>query len=226
MNLSNTNWLTMSSIDDDENDILNGLMDINLEQQISALLGIPQLDVVLTDRSSLLLSCVPDSQFQIIFATNGRYLLDHCPYIFTIESIADCQPVFKQTNAHFSFTNVDWELFCHEITTTPFTPYCYSNVDEQLKQWYDWIFQKIEKLVQKRTDHRSSLPPWVQPPTSHKPKQLNTLKLKAKRHPNHQTSAKIEQLQLEVNSMLFDDKDLFEEETFATRIFSAIYKDF
>ena len=48
------------------------------------------------------------------------------------------------------------------------TPYCYSNNDELVTQWYNWLQEIIDTHIPRVTYHRAQLPPWVTPPTKSK----------------------------------------------------------
>ena len=65
-----------------------------------------------------------------------------------------------------AFNKVDWVKFNEDILSTPFLPYCYSNVNCLLYQWYNWIKEKIERLVPRVTKYRASLKPWISRETS------------------------------------------------------------
>ena len=75
-----------------------------------------------------------------------------------------------------AFNRADWTTINQEIKDKPFIPYCYSNVNELLRQWYAWLWDQIKNNVPKVTSHRSTLPPWVTPSTSHVLKRVQTLK--------------------------------------------------
>ena len=57
---------------------------------------------------------------------------------------------------------------------SPFSPYCWSDLNMLVKQWYEWIDTLLAKCVSKRTTHRSNLAPWITPTISNLIKQLET----------------------------------------------------
>ena len=64
------------------------------------------------------------------------------------------------------------------IGKDPFKGICWSNPNVLTNQWYDWIREKIDLAVPKRTKHRASLAPWITPSTSNLLKKLGTAKNK------------------------------------------------
>ena len=61
---------------------------------------------------------------------------------------------FIDENAKFH-----WFLGVWKIARCPFNPYCYSNVNELLKQWYEEFNRLFDQNVPRVTQHRSQLPP-------------------------------------------------------------------
>ena len=58
-----------------------------------------------------------------------------------------------------AFNRADWTTLNQEIKDKPFIPYCYNNVNELLRQWYAWLWDKTNNHVHKVTSHRSTSPP-------------------------------------------------------------------
>ena len=48
-----------------------------------------------------------------------------------------------------AFNRADWTTTNQEIKDKPFVPYCYSYVNELLRQWYAWLWDKIKNNVPK-----------------------------------------------------------------------------
>ena len=99
---------------------------------------------------------------------------DHNAYSATINREASIKEI--NTGESLAFSRADWTIRNQEIKDKLFIPYCYSNVNELLHQWYAWLWDKIKNNVSKVTSHRSTLPPWVTPSTSHRQKRVQTLK--------------------------------------------------
>ena len=76
----------------------------------------------------------------------------------------------------FAFKRADWKKLNQAIEEKAFKPFCFSNVDALLNQWYIWTRQHINNHIPKVTKHRAALPPWYSKETSHMMKQLNTKK--------------------------------------------------
>ena len=76
----------------------------------------------------------------------------------------------------FSFNKIEWNKLNGIIIENPFNPYCYSNVDELVKQWYKWLEEILTKNIPKTTKHRARLPAWVKNETSHLMKTIMNLK--------------------------------------------------
>ena len=63
-----------------------------------------------------------------------------------------------------------------KLKAEPFNPYCYSNVDKIVAQWYDWLNSFMEASFPRVKKHRTQLPPWITPPNSHLLEKLKTAK--------------------------------------------------
>ena len=74
----------------------------------------------------------------------------------------------------FSYCNGDYDLLNEQILENSFDTYCWSNVNEILNHWYNWLSSLIKKCIPKRTKHRSSLPQWISQSTSNLIKLLHT----------------------------------------------------
>ena len=122
-----------------------------------------------------------------------------------------------------AFNKVDRVKFNEDILSTPFSPNCYSNVNCLLYQWYNWINEKIERLVPRVTKHRASLKPWISRETSHKIKKLNSLKRKLVT-PNLSKLLKIKKFEKEIKMSAVNDLKIIEAKNFQTRCFSHIQK--
>ena len=126
-------------------------------------------------------------------------MLSYYAYSATINMEASIKEINKGES--LVFNRADWTTTNQEIKDKPFVPYCYSNVTELLRHWYAWLWDKIKNNVPKVTSHRSTLPPWVTPSTSHMLKRVQTLKRridrqnkptlnKPKRYPKTQKTGK------------------------------------
>ena len=98
------------------------------------------------------------------------------------------------------------------IVEHPFTPYCYSNIDELVTQWYNWLQEIIDTNIPRVSYHRAQLPPWVTPPTSHQIKTLNTMKRKYERKPN--LSPLENEKEKDIKDRMLSDQTAYEEKIF------------
>ena len=89
--------------------------------------------------------------------------------------------------------------------------------------WYNWIKEKIERLVPRVTKHIASLNSWISRETSHKIKKLNSLKRKLVT-PNLSQLLKIKNFEKEIKKSADNDLKIFEAKIFQTRCFSHIQK--
>ena len=162
MNLSDTDWHTMSSTDDTE---LDGFVDLGVQQIVPIEENGRSLDVILTDQLLPVLDCVVKYSFRTLYYTNGRYLSDHEPFCLTLEfQLPENQN--QRIVPHLSYASLDWELLHQEIMVYPLYPFCYSNVNFLLSQWCEWIFTILRRVVPRPTSHRAKLAPWVSQETS------------------------------------------------------------
>ena len=125
-----------------------------------------------------------------------------------------------------AFNRADWTKINQEIKDKPFIPYYYSNVNELLRQWYAWLWDKIKNNVPKVTSHRSTLPPWVTPSTSHMLKRVQTLKRRIDRQNKPTLSLILKHKKLEKNLQitLTEDQAIYEETVTSSERFSDLQK--
>ena len=110
------------------------------------------------------------------------------------------------------------------IINNPFTPFCFSNCDFLLDQWYTWLWRILKENMTRVTEHRATLPSWITPPTSHLIKRKETLLRKQQSCPKPEILSKTTNLEEKIK--ISADKDLknYELEIFAPRKFSTIQK--
>ena len=131
-----------------------------------------------------------------------------------------------------AFNRADWTTINQEIKDKLFIPYCYSNVNELLRQWYAWLWDKIKNNVRKVTSHRSTLPPWVTPSTSHMLKRVQTLTRRIDRQniptlnkPILSLILKHKKLEKNLQIALTEDQAIYEETVTSSRRFSDLQKN-
>ena len=80
LNLSQTNWLTMSSNLDCEKQIIDALVERNFSNQST-----DQLDVVLANNPDSIVNCEYDNSLQNDLMQNDKSFSDHKPIVTTID---------------------------------------------------------------------------------------------------------------------------------------------
>ena len=124
-----------------------------------------------------MVNCEYDNSLQNDLMQNDKSFSDHKPIVTTIDLEKE-ETQFAVTDIKYAFNKGDWDELNKSILQEPFQPYCYSNVDELLKQWYEWLWKKIDKHIPRITKHRSQLPPWISNVTSNLMNKLKTMKNK------------------------------------------------
>ena len=89
-----------------------------------------------------------------VYQISDKNCSDHSAFGANLE--AHKQPQKDLSGMLLALNKVDWVKFNKDILSTPFSPYRYSNVNCLLYQWYNWIKEKIERLVPPVTKHRAS----------------------------------------------------------------------
>ena len=143
---------------------------------------------------------------------------NHKPLYTTIAAFS-CINLPKITNHRYAFKRADWDSLNSSIEPEPFIPYCYSNVNEIIRQWYEWLWEKIEKFVPRITEHRSRLQPWITPATSHLIKKLQTMKRKPKQ--GLERLLKIKKLEKDIQRFSEDDLAEYEKTVLEGRTLNA-----
>ena len=144
----------MSSNDEYE----NGILEILIEHNFSNI-SESQLDVILTNKPDPFTDCKKDLDVLSNFSINNKPCSDHKPIntSFIANKNAIVIPsITLLISSQFAFLKAYFVIF-----TFSFDPYCYSNVDFLVKQWYNWIEDVINNNIPKVTKHRSSLPPGI-----------------------------------------------------------------
>ena len=172
INFSETNWKTMDSSNAHERLVLNTLSTLNYKQFLDG--RKKQLDVLLTNKPESVINWKENRDIASTYNIEGKACSDRVAYEFLLNLQAE--PCAEPGLETYAFKKADWSAFNDNIREEPFAPYCYSNVNALLRQWYIWLWEKLRKLIPRVTSHRASLPPWVTSSTSHQLKKLKTLK--------------------------------------------------
>ena len=183
-----------------------------------------QLEVSLTNNPGVILNWHTDQTATNACSIDKVSCSDHYAYSATTNTEASIKEMNKGES--LAFNRVNWTTINQEIKDKPFIPYCYSNVKELLRQWYAWLWDKIKNNVPKVTSHRSTLPRWVTPSTSHMLKRVQTLKRRIDRQNKPTLSLILKHKKLEKNLQiaLTEDQANYEEILTSSRRFSDLQK--
>ena len=212
----------MHSKDEYENAVLKKLIELDFEQLIDS--KKKQLEVSLTNNPGVILNWHTDQTATNAYSIDKVSCSDHYAYSATTNMEASIKEMNKGES--LAFNRVNWTTINQEIKDKPFIPYCYSNVKELLRQWYAWLWDKIKNNVPKVTSHRSTLPRWVTPSTSHMLKRVQTLKRRIDRQnkPTLSLILKHKKLEKSLQIALTEDQANYEEIVTSSRRFSDLQK--
>ena len=152
ISFSKTNLSHMSSNEEYE----NGILEILIEHNFSNI-SESQLDVILTNNLDPITDCKKYLDVLSKFSINNKPCFDQKP--INASFIASKNSITIQSLTKYAFKKANWDEINNVIFNYPFDPYCYSNVDLLVKQWYNWIEDIINNNLPKVTKHRSSYPP-------------------------------------------------------------------
>ena len=145
--------------------------ELNLSQY-----ALTQSDVLLCDNPELAICCQIDILLQDKLTNKFS---DHKPILGTFAVHADIKfdKIGIINTLAIALAGMDP---CASMKNEPFTPFCYSNINEVSRQWYDWQWEKVPKMVPRVANHRTSLQHYITPTLSQLIKKLQT----KKRRPN------------------------------------------
>ena len=150
-----------------------------------------------------------------------NHFSNHKPVTCILDNNSECK-LDKLKSHQYAFNRADWDGLNESIKLQPFSPYCYSSVNKIVKQWYDWLWEKIDKFVPRVTENKMKLPPWITSLASHLIKKLESIKKK----PIQDLKRLLKIKRMEKEILEASEKDLSQVETkvFKTRAFSQIQK--
>ena len=169
-----------------------------------------------------MIGCYQHQNLHRSFEVNKRQCSDHLPIQTSVVFLGT---VVKNPNTCriFAFKRADWKKLNQAIEETAFKPFCFSNVDAFVNQWYTWVRHHINNHIPKVTKHRAELPSWASKETSHMMKQLNTKK-KAWKNLNLSRLLILKKLEKQICKQIDIDLNIFEDKIFTSRRFSSIQK--
>ena len=215
-----TDW-HINSNDKYEANILDTLEKYDLHQLITCHEG-RSLDVFLATGPTLVLGSAIDSALDEQNSSNGKKCSDHHAYKTYLSlptSSKITTPAIKR-----AYQKTDWDDFNKQIVSQPFTPYCYSNIDVLLLQWYKWLENIIDEKIPRVTKHRAEIPPWIRSSTSHQMKIVATMKRKYAKANSLSLHLKIKKAEKSLNEEIKMDQAIFEAKVFKNRRMSDLQK--
>ena len=174
------------------------------------------LDLCLTDNPDLVISSLATDDAYL----NKSPLSDHHPVSIklNVSALAPLERVSKS----FNFNKIDHEGLNRAALDSPFLPYCWTNPALLLALWHEWLKPLLNKFVPLKSVHRSRLPSWISPETSHLMKKLNTLESNPKLTTSYQT--KLLSLKERVSSSADDDLCTYQARLSESRNSKHIFK--
>ena len=135
-NLQETTWEDLSFEDEYDSALLEKLEDISFYQALPNRNG-RNLDIFLTQPPKTVEHSRIDSEIETSSSTSGKKCSDH--YSFRTVFSFEFKPTRPSRKKMFAIKKVNWEQMNMYISEHPFIPYCFSNIDELVKQWYIWL---------------------------------------------------------------------------------------
>ena len=216
INLPSTNWDIFSSQENDEQEILEMLEDRLIQQSINfPTCGTNTLEVFLYQNCQVYSE--HDENFDKIYDCS-----DHIAIRTAIE-LEHFDPPPAMTN-FYSFGSGDYDLIVGAMKDRPFSPQCYTNVDNMYNELQDYLTDFIDTHIPKRTKYRQSLPPWITPSASHQMKMLNTQKRLLEKRPTSYRKNKVLKLESQITELCEHDRISYQEKIFGSRNCGQIYK--
>ena len=217
LNLSGINWEDNSTNSDYELKCIDFFMEQNLHQlNHSITTASKTLDLCLTDNPDLVISSLATDDACL----NNSPLSNHHPVSIklSVSALAPLESVSKS----FNFNKIDHEGLNRAALDSPFLPYCWTNPALLLAFWHGWLKPLLKMFVPLKSVHRSRLPPWISPETSHLMKKLNTLGSNPKLTTSYQT--KLLSLKERVSSSADDDLCTYQARLSESRNSKHIFK--
>ena len=100
----------------------------------------------------------------------------------------------------------DYEKLPQNNEIFPVLRKCWSIINAMIKERYIWMNSHLKKYAPLKTEHQSSLHPWVSRKTSHPIKKVKTVKQQQQRHQNLCLTLKISRLENQITPMIEIDQ--------------------
>ena len=216
INCPDVNWKTLASTKGEENEVIE-LFEESLYRQIINFptCGQNTLDVAFYKNCNLVAHL--DEKFSSIYDCS-----DHKSIQLTLECPRQDA---KETLGNFrSFGNADYESINKILSTEPFKPVCFTNINNMCEEFYQYMDQIFEVHVPKRTRHGQSLPPWISSFTSYNMKRLQTQKLLLSEKPTSYRKQEVLNLENQLIESSELDRIEYQEKIMRARNTGTIFK--
>ena len=215
-NFPETNWNTLTSTDEEENQILQIFENGLFRQAIDFPTCVKNiLDV------AFYLNCYTSAEQD--FNVSKIYdCSDHNAIMLSIEcTVSEPKPYLENFR---SFGNADFEGINNFINENPFEPVCHTNINKMHEEYTQCLDEIIKSFVPLRTRHRKSLPPWITSSTSNLIKKLQTKRQSCILKPTNYRRQQVKLFENLVTESSELDRKNYQEELFRTRNTNVIFK--
>ena len=163
----------MKSTDPSESIFLDNLVDLGFQQKLHESAGTSRDVYFISSEVKHINIGVCLELEKLLYDNWSKMFSDHVPY--SSSTLVEYEPVQAVSWKSRSFSNVDWELVNKVIYENPFDPFCLSNPNVLVSQWYTRINRIMDKTIRVKIKHRRSLPPWVSSEMSNQKRRHSTL---------------------------------------------------
>ena len=166
VNFPNANWIDYSSIENEEESII----ELKEQHQFEPAIDFPTcgkntLDITLF--KSCHIHVTPGKNFSKFYNCSDHKAID-------IQLERPHHEVKVATENFRSFGSVDYNEIKKSILSEPFSPVCHININRMCEELSGYLKNLVNQHVPRTTNRRQSLPPWITPSTSNIMNKLRT----------------------------------------------------
>ena len=216
LNFPNTNWASWTTFDEEEAELIELFKSRLLKQSINfPTCNSNTLDVFFYQNCTVFSE--NDQKFDKTFNCS-----DHLAIKTSVDfRFTEYNPVREK---YKSYGSGDYKSMIEEMEGTPFTPVCFTNIDNMYAEYIDYLDWLSDLHVPTRTSHRQTLPPWIQPSTSHELKKLETQKRLLSTRPTSYRKSYVCQLENMVTELCEQDRIDYQNKLLGSRSTHRIFK--
>ena len=216
LNFPNTNWDSWTTFDEEEAELIELFESRLLKQSINfPTCNSNTLDVFFYQNCTVFSE--NDQKFDKTFNCS-----DHLAIKTSVDfRFTEYNPVREK---YKSYGSGDYKSMIEEMEGTPFTPVCFTNIDNMYAEYIDYLDWLSDLHVPTRTSHRQTLPPWIQPSTSHELKKLETQKRLLSTRPTSYRKSYVCQLENMVTELCEQDRIDYQNKLLGSRSTHRIFK--